>query len=370
MLLAVASVLALLQPTPVTYRTYQIDGPNQVHVTKVDLTASGLELMAVPGFDNLRAREQPGSIAKRLEGQNLQVLAIFNADFGESKPGYGGPHNSPRGLMVRDGMMLNTPSRTSTLAVPRSGRAFIDNFRTQLSLKPAHGGETQPIDFMNRWHEIPRAVLYTSDWVISEERPQNLTEVIFESPDPLRLSGEARLVVREVLQTRGGIPLPPGRFSLQMLRTSEDAARFKPGQVWTLNSETTPKADLITAISGGPRIVRGGRVDIPNADEGIPDDFVTARHPLTAYGLNREGTQAIFVVVDGRQEGYSVGVNLTELAKIMIREGAWDALNMDGGGSSTMIVGGQLRNRPSDPTGERTTTSSLAVILRPLPKKT
>ena len=77
------------------------------------------------------------------------------------------------------------------------------------------------------------------------------------------------------------------------------------------------------------------------------------RHPRTAVGLSKDGTTLILLVVDGRQPDWSVGVTLPELAAMMIRLGADDALNLDGGGSSAFVFthphsGEQLTNRPSD----------------------
>jgi len=79
----------------------------------------------------------------------------------------------------------------------------------------------------------------------------------------------------------------------------------------------------------------------------------TPLHPRTALGLDREGRWLWLVVVDGRQAGYSEGMALRELSALMKDLGCWDALNLDGGGSSTMLVADdkgtlQVMNRPSD----------------------
>lgn len=362
--LLLACALAL-GPSPVEYRTYAIPGPNQVHVLKVDLSQPDVELLGVTGFDQLRAREQPSSIGRRLAAKGLQVLAVVNADFGETKPGYGGPHNANRGMLVRDGELLVSPGLTSSLYVTQSGEAGIGTFSTALELLPTSGELPLKVDFLNKWHPFESAALYHWAWGLSEERPENLGEVIFTAIDTIRPNGESMWVVRDVLATRGGIPLPTGTFALQMKRDSPAFTRFKSGQRWTLRTTTTPNLPLRMVISGGPRIVRDGRISVENALEGIPDDFATARHPRTAYGLSRDGKTLILLVVDGRQPEYSVGMTLEELAKVMLDNGAFQALNMDGGGSSTMVVDGNVVNRVSDASGERTTTSSLAVVIRP-----
>ncbi len=67
--------------------------------------------------------------------------------------------------------------------------------------------------------------------------------------------------------------------------------------------------------------------------------------------------------VDGRQAA-SVGVTIVELAELMKEFGAWDALNFDGGGSTTMVVQGRIVNAPSDPLGEREIASGLLLVRR------
>ena len=67
--------------------------------------------------------------------------------------------------------------------------------------------------------------------------------------------------------------------------------------------------------------------------------------------------------VDGRSEN-SGGMTLTELAVMMRTLGAWDALNFDGGGSTTMVIGGAVVNKPSDLTGERAVGNALMVVIK------
>ena len=78
------------------------------------------------------------------------------------------------------------------------------------------------------------------------------------------------------------------------------------------------------------------------------------RHPRTAAGVTRDGRTLVLLVVDGRRAGWSVGVTLPELGRMMLDAGAWNAVNLDGGGSSVMWyrapreTGGRVLNRPSD----------------------
>lgn len=99
----------------------------------------------------------------------------------------------------------------------------------------------------------------------------------------------------------------------------------------------------------------------------------TARdvHPRTAVGVSKDGRQVYLVVVDGRQKGFSEGITLVELADWMKRLGCWDAINLDGGGSSTLVVkrpDGMPRIVNSIPGGvQRSVANHLGVHADPLP---
>jgi len=96
-------------------------------------------------------------------------------------------------------------------------------------------------------------------------------------------------------------------------------------------------------VGAGPRLVRGGKPDV-GTEEGFAHEKV--RHPRTAVALTASG-KILFVAVDGRQPR-SQGMRLDELAEELVRLGAVEAMNLDGGGSTTMAVRGVPRNVPSD----------------------
>jgi exopolysaccharide biosynthesis protein len=106
-----------------------------------------------------------------------------------------------------------------------------------------------------------------------------------------------------------------------------------------------------TAIAGGPALVEAGT--IPGWKPPQP------RHPRTALGWN--DAHLFLVVVDGRQPALSVGMTMPELAELMQRLGCRDALNLDGGGSSTFWLDGKLVNSPSDG-WERAVANGLVVV--------
>lgn len=119
-------------------------------------------------------------------------------------------------------------------------------------------------------------------------------------------------------------------------------------------------------IGGWPRILRDGEnvaADAPTV-EGTISRNAEMKHPRTAIGFSRDSTAIYLLTVDGRSEN-SGGATLAELADLMRRVGAWNAMNFDGGGSTTMVVGGELMNKPTDATGEREVGNALLIVRKP-----
>ncbi|GAA5032365.1 phosphodiester glycosidase family protein [Microbacterium fluvii] len=133
--------------------------------------------------------------------------------------------------------------------------------------------------------------------------------------------------------------------------------------------ETTTTADEMLAdgawntLSFGPALVEDGEVvagiDDVEVDTNFGNHSIQGEQPRTAVGVIDEN-HLVFVVVDGRDTGYSRGVTMTELAEIMVSLGATTAYNLDGGGSSTMYYDGEVVNQPSNG-GERGTSDILYI---------
>lgn len=104
-------------------------------------------------------------------------------------------------------------------------------------------------------------------------------------------------------------------------------------------------AGIESAVEFGPYIIVNGKNQITNSSSG-------GIHPRMAIGQRKDGT-FIFVVIDGRQPGYSIGTNLLELQNIFNRYDAYNAANLDGGSSATMYYNGKVVNKTSTPMGER-----------------
>ena len=129
------------------------------------------------------------------------------------------------------------------------------------------------------------------------------------------------------------------------------APRAEDGRVW----------DAMEAIGGAPILIKDGEIRISNEAEAIPLDMTTVRHPRTAIGWSG-GRRLTFFVCDGRQPLWSMGQTLPELADTLRDLGCVEALNLDGGGSSTFVVDGRALNRPGD--GRERNVSSIFAIVK------
>jgi len=137
---------------------------------------------------------------------------------------------------------------------------------------------------------------------------------------------------------------------------------------WRLNpieaGEDKKWQGATTILGGGPQLIKNGRVAITNVPEKIPSAFVNDGHPRTAIARLASG-KILLLTVDGRQASESIGMSLPFLAKLLLELGAVQAMNLDGGGSTTMVIRNKVVNKPSDQTGERPVSDAILVFPRP-----
>ena len=136
-------------------------------------------------------------------------------------------------------------------------------------------------------------------------------------------------------------PMPPFRDSSAELQL--DNMHLKGLKPWKVK----------WAVGGGPVLVRDAQMKISNEEERkFAGKAIYDRHPRTAMGYTRDG-QLIIMAIQGRMKGIAVGATLGETAALLLDLGCYEAINLDGGGSSCMLVNGKETIKPSDPTGER-----------------
>ena len=114
-------------------------------------------------------------------------------------------------------------------------------------------------------------------------------------------------------------------------------------------------------LGAGPQLIKSGTISITYQQEQMAQTFATDRHPRTAIGKTADG-KLLMVTVDGRQPKISVGMSLYSLADLLLELNAVDAINLDGGGSTTMVVKQKVVNKPSEQTGERPVSDAILVF--------
>ncbi|HXF29992.1 MAG TPA: phosphodiester glycosidase family protein [Solirubrobacterales bacterium] len=179
-------------------------------------------------------------------------------------------------------------------------------------------------------------------WCAANSRPEAIVAGFFVR-DPWRPLGEVRVGGEVITHEPIAAPFGPTRSCLHV--EPDGAVALAPrGEI-----ADAPAGDLVQA---GPRLVADERVVV---DDGDPEGFSAAagqfdsditaeRHPRCALGVNEE--ELFAVCCDGRRTGVDAGLDLAELARLLLSLGATDAINLDGGGSATLVHRGHLLNRP------------------------
>jgi Phosphodiester glycosidase len=161
--------------------------------------------------------------------------------------------------------------------------------------------------------------------------------------DPWLPLGEVRIDGRPVAHEPIAAPFGPARSCIHA-EPDGDVVLAPRREI-----AAAPAGDLVQA---GPMLVADGRVVIDDDDrEGFSaaagqfdSDITAERHPRCAFGLNED--ELFAVCCDGRRTGVDAGLDLAELARLLISLGATEAINLDGGGSATLVHCGHLLNRP------------------------
>ncbi len=339
----------------VEYRHLTRSGPPQsIHVITFDLTRQDLALQATLG-QRVHGLETVQEMALNLPRHLGTPLAAINGDFFEYKtePRYQG---TVAGIGLLDGELVAGPAGV-TFWVDRARVPHIAPVQEQLSVTWPNGKSTafalncSPSDYKSEVR-VNDLVLFTRHFGPST-RTDFVRELVLTPGLPLRPRTTREVRVKSV-STTGNTPIAPGTLVLSVARKAN--ARIptaRPGDLLTVKTALSP--DLTgarTAISGFPLLLRNG-TPMPGLD-------AKARNPRTAIGY--VGTRVFLVVVDGRQPMRSVGMTYAELAAFMRSLGCTDALNLDGGGSSTCWFNGAVRNTPSD--GKPRLVGNALVLLR------
>jgi exopolysaccharide biosynthesis protein len=356
-------------------RIVRSGGPWRVNVLMVDRSSLSGRVAAVLSNGRATGSERTSSMARR-----SRAVAGVNGGF------FNGGGNPVGTLVVRGRLVSEPVGGRSALLLPRSPGAPPEIAPLRFAGELAVGTRRRLLDGVDRAPgsipacggrggdrptESPNATLTCTD---SSELVQLTRSYGAATP-----AGGFRATVRNGSVTSsgspGGLRVPRDGY---VLAGTGDAARFlrtmatagsRPDLRLTLRSgaRSVDPAAYEAIVSGGPRLVRSGLVRVGSIAEGFAAPggffraFVVARNPRTLAGVTADG-RLVLVTIDGRRRGWSAGVSLVEAARVMRSLGARDALNLDGGGSTTMTVRGRVVNRPSDSGRERPVSDGLFVL--------
>jgi exopolysaccharide biosynthesis protein len=131
------------------------------------------------------------------------------------------------------------------------------------------------------------------------------------------------------------------------------ATNKQTGETIRYKGNAFKKWKVLTAVGGGPVLLQHGKIFITNEYEMMfTGNAINDKHPRTAMGYTKDN-KLIILVIQGRFPGTAEGATLAQEAQILKDLGCWEALNLDGGGSSCMLVNGKETIRPSDAAGQR-----------------
>lgn len=263
--------------------------------------------------------------------------------------GYFAPDGHPLGLLIKDGKLVSAPIYNRTAwGIDKDGRMLMDrvSFKAEVIIK----GENYELSGFNRSRYSDELVLYSSTYGLTTGTNQWGIEAVIKN-------GQVTAI------NRGNSVIPADGWVLSAHGIYKPLLeKLKVGDKVEINLKLSPdwlKEGIVEAIGGGPRLVEDGIVKISGKEEKFLPDILKGRAPRTAIGITPENN-LLMVVVDGRSE-YSIGMTLRELAELMISIGASQAMNLDGGKSSTMVIRGRVFNLPSS--GEIPVHNSLIIKL-------
>ncbi|TMR98912.1 phosphodiester glycosidase family protein [Nonomuraea basaltis] len=346
-------------------------------------------------------RETTSSIAQRtgaLAAVNGGYFVISPNEGGKPGPGLAGTDGDLAGIsVVRGDLVSEAVNGRPALVIPTDSGTGTAVRRLKTLLSVRTGGERREVTGLNRQPGLVVNCGGVGDAYPLAQPAHDYTcgndnEVIVFTPRfgtaapqgqgyQVTLDGNGTVVSAQ--EGRGGA-VPAQGSLLQGTGTGAGWLRqhARPGVRLKLSRSVVdaergmplPIQPQTSIVNGGPLLVRDGEValdpvrdgwspqDIDGADRGaFYNGWYLRRNPRTAAGVTRDG-RIILLTADGRRPAHSVGLSIAEVAQVMRGLGAVDAINLDGGGSTAMIVDSALQGVPSDSSGERPDGDAIVVL--------
>jgi len=338
----------------------EVTGPWVINLLRVDLKQ--VDCRIAHALDEGVGLETTSSIASR-----YGASAAVNAGFFRTTGTYRGESS---GVLVVDGKLISEPIEGRAafgLIQSLAGAEIIFAHLKFSGYVESARGRRLATSGLNRPRAADELVVYTPEFHRTTLTALDGVEVIVR---------RARII--RIRDGEGSSTIPLDGFVISACGSAREwvLANLRVGAVVRVSSKLAPVESEMTdswkrasfIVGGGPQLIKEGRVAIPFEDEKIAAKFVSDRHPRTAIARLKDG-RMLLTTVDGRQPGVSAGMSLPELADLLLEFGASEAINLDGGGSTTMVVNGKLVNNPSDQTGERPVSDAILILQRRLQQK-
>ncbi len=382
--------------------TQEIDRttPLIINVVSVDLDAPGVRIGVGIGQDKVNApdathgREDVSRLARR-----WGAVAAVNADFFP----YTG---DPLGVGIRNGELFSEPflgirgsGPRVTLGVAADGTVRFDTLGFLGDLQAADGARSY-VSGIDRSTAPNEVVVYSPVYgQTTSNKPGGVEAVIAGVNLPVRANklmtghvsrvevvagGTTETIPPDGLVISGGPgagadflarhlhPGDPMSFVLAVAPVGQTGGALQVASLPRTRGDLPSRsgaglsrlayvwAGVISAVGGGPRLLVDGQIAVDWAAEGFDAGFAGSLNPRTAVGTSRDGRHLFLVTVDGRQ-AISKGVSLPGMAQILKRYGAWNAINLDGGGSTTLAADGLTVSSPGGDGTERPVADMLLV---------
>jgi len=328
------------------------EGPLLINVLRVDLKRARLKI--VRALDQGLGLETVSSLAAR-----HRAVAAINGGFFRTTGTYRGEST---GFFLMDGKLISEPyNDRAELGFINEGPATDVIFghlkyRGEISA----GSAKHLVQGINRPVSPNEMILFTPEF----------HRTTLTNPDGVEVVVRRNTVVA-VRDLTGSTPIPADGFVISAVGTARDwikrnMRRGSRTRFWWSMSSLDPDQDAQwrrarNILGAGPQLIRSGKVAITHLREKIAEAFASDHHPRTAAGKTTD-SKLLLVTVDGRQPQISIGMSLYSLADLLLELGAVDAINLDGGGSTTMVVKQKVVNSPSDQTGERPVSDAILVF--------
>lgn len=355
----------------VVYKHYKKTSPAQkIYVMEIDLEEPTVKLQSVKAANRINGPKE--TVLKMYADHDRiryhEVVAGINADFFTIN----GPLFNVRHTMIGDGEILwDTTLNRSVFGITEANVPFITKLSENYSLTA--GGSTIPINSINRPATGDQLLLYNRFRGDTTGTAAGCTELKIVPVGGIS-AWKANATVPCIVQAKssaGSMTIDSGQAVLSgtgAAKTFLDNINVNDVVDLNLQVLTTPSGITnIKQLAGGwTRLILDGAnyVAASVADESgpVPGDLA----PRTGIGFNATKDKIFLVVVDGRQAGVSEGMTLSEFADFMLFIGCHQALNLDGGGSSTIMGNDILRNKPSEAGVPRPVGSALLAYLTTL----